>query len=421
MPTSRLRRSYDHRLVALVRETGDASFARARGVLRSIVAGWLRRPARSVTAADEEAETAAALRRRIERLEGRLARLRAVLRVLFVLFRILKPDLARLRVPAAEKLRLLRAVDRTRDVLGLRRVLALFGLSAARLHAWRVAAKACHLEDQPSCPRSSPQRLTPAELLAMRRLATSDDLRHVPTGRLALLAQRRGAVFVSTSTWYRMVRLRGWRRPTGRVHPEAPVEGIRATRPDELWHIDTTILRLLDGTKAYLHAVIDNFSRRILAWHLSERFGAGNSVAVLVEAGRRAGAVAPPTVLADDGVENFNAKVDELIASGVLKRVLAQTEIQYSNSMIEAWWRSLKHNWLFLHPLDSIPRVRSLVAFYVAEHNGTIPHSAFHGETPDEMYFGTGAAVAETLSARREAARAARIAENRARSCPACA
>lgn len=404
-----------------MREPGDVSIAKARGIPRSTVAGWLRRPVRPVTAADDEAETAAAPRRRIEQLEGRLARLRAVLRVLFILFRILKPDLARLRVPAAETARLLRSVDRTREVLGLRRVLALFGLSAARLHAWRVASKACQLEDQPSCPRSSPQRLTPAEIVAMRRLATSEDLRHVPTGRLALLAQRRGAVFASISTWYRMVRLRQWRRPTTRVHPPAPVEGIRAARRDEIWHIDTTILRLLDGTKVYLHAVIDNFSRRILAWHLSDRFGAGNSVAVLVEAGRRAEASTPPTVLADDGVENFNAKVDELIASGLLKRVLAQTEIRFSNSMIEAWWRSLKHNWLFLHSLDSIARVRSLVAFYVAEHNSQIPHSAFDGETPDEMYFGTGSAVAESLAARREAARSARIEESRARMCPACA
>ena len=31
-----------------------------------------------------------------------------------------------------------------------------------------------------------------------------------------------------------------------------------------MWHIDTTVIRLLDGTRAYLHAVIDNFSRRIL-------------------------------------------------------------------------------------------------------------------------------------------------------------
>ena len=96
-----------------------------------------------------------------------------------------------------------------------------------------------------------------------------------------------------------------------------------------------------------------------------------------------------PVVLADGGVENVNAQVDELITSGVLRRLLALTELQFSNSMIEAWWRSLKHQWLFLHSLDSVATVRRLVAFYVKEHNGALPHSAFRGQTPDEMYFGT--------------------------------
>src|SRR2546426_11703696 len=39
-----------------------------------------------------------------------------------------------------------------------------------------------------------------------------------------------------------------------------------------MWHIDTTVIRLLDGTRAYLHAVIDNFSRRILAWRVADTF-----------------------------------------------------------------------------------------------------------------------------------------------------
>ena len=95
-------------------------------------------------------------------------------------------------------------------------------------------------------------------------------------------------------------------------------------------------------------------------------------------------------VLADAGVENVNAQIDELITTGVLRRVLAFTELKFSNSMIEAWWRSLKHQWLFLHSLDSVSTVRRLVAFYVAQHNRVPPHSAFHGQTPEEMYFGTG-------------------------------
>jgi len=166
------------------------------------------------------------------------------------------------------------------------------------------------------------------------------------------------------STGYRLVRKFGWRGPRLRLHPAKPKVGLRTTRADEMWHIDTTVIRLLDGTRAYVHAVIDNFSRRILAWRVADTFAPVNSVAVLVEASRGATpSDTTPVVLADAGVENVNAQVDDLITTGVLRRVLAFTELKFSNSMIEAWWRSLKHQWLFLHSLDSVTTVRRLERF----------------------------------------------------------
>jgi putative transposase len=150
-------------------------------------------------------------------------------------------------------------------------------------------------------------------------MVTAPEYRHVPTGTLAVLAQRLNTVSASPTTWYRLVRTYGWRRPRLRVHPAKPKVGVRTTRANELWHIDTTVIRLLDGTRAYVHAVIDNFSRRILAWRVTDTCAPVNSVAVLVEAGR---GVTPsettPVVLADAGVENVNADVDELIATGVV-------------------------------------------------------------------------------------------------------
>jgi hypothetical protein len=99
------------------------------------------------------------------------------------------------------------------------------------------------------------------------------------------------------------------------------------------------------GTRAYVHAVIDNFSRRILAWRVADTFATVNSVAVLVEASRTATPSATtPVVLADAGVENVNADVDDLIAAGVLRPLLAFTDLKFSNSMIEAWWRALHKN-----------------------------------------------------------------------------
>ena len=155
-------------------------------------------------------------------------------------------------------------------------------------------------------------------------------------------------------------------------------------------------------------------------YSVAETFAPVNSVAVLLDASRAATpSDTAPVVMADAGVENVNAQVDELIASGVLRRVLAFTELQFSNSMIEAWWRSLKHQWLFLHSLDSVTTVRRLVEFYVDEHNGGLPHSAF-SRTPDEMYFGTGDAVPADLTSGAATARRARAEANRSAACRTC-
>ena len=98
----------------------------------------------------------------------------------------------------------------------------------------------------------------------------------------------------------------------------------------------------------------------------------------------------------------------------------ALADIQFSNSMIESWWSGLKHQWLFLHRLESAAAVRRLVEFYVPEYNETIPHSAFAGQTPDEVYFGRDDGVAAKLEAANEAARQRRLEANRAAWCNRC-
>ena len=119
-------------------------------------------------------------------------------------------------------------------------------------------------------------------------------------------------------------------------------------------------------------------------------------------------------------MENFNQGVDELIDSGVLRRLLAMTEISFSNSLIESWWRALKHQWLYLNSLDTVATVKNLVAFYVGEHNSRLPHSAFCGQTPDEMYFGTGEHIPAELEIAKKEARRIRLETNRQATCEMC-
>ena len=142
------------------------------------------------------------------------------------------------------------------------------------------------------------------------------------------------------------------------------------------------------------------------------------TVAILQEAAAHIGIT--PMLVADSGIENVNSDVDVLVDAGVITRVLALVEVTYSNSIIEAYWRSLKHQWLFLCDLCNAAALERFVAFHVNQHNEVMPHSAFRGETPDEMYVGTGDHVAVELANARRAARTLRLAKNRATSCAVC-
>ncbi len=421
MEAQRIRRRYDHRLQQLVHETGDIKLAVRHGVPRSTARDWSHLSFPEVVSLDVVSMSEHELRVEVVKLRKRNARLLSVLRLVVVLLKVCEVSLVRRRVQSGEKKRaLLRAVSRSKDALSLRTTLRVLGLSKTRYHAWKREEE-CELDDVSSCPRAHPHQLTAEERVVVKDMVCSTDYRHVPTGTLAILAQRLGKVVASPSTWHRLVRYHGWRRPRKRVHPAKPRLGIRASAPNEIWHIDTSVVRLLDGTRAYLYAVIDNFSRRILGWRVSETFDPTNTLAILLEAGNSTVSTdSPPTLFADSGVENKTRAIDELVNSGALRRVLAQTEIACSNSMIESWWRTLKHQWLFLNDLDTVRSLRRLVDFYVEEHNSRLPHSAFRGQTPDEMYFGKGDHVPADLDARKMEARSARMVANRARSCRVC-
>jgi len=100
--------------------------------------------------------------------------------------------------------------------------------------------------------------------------------------------------------------------------------------------------------------------------------------------------------------------------------VLAQIDIISSNSLIEAFWRQLKHAWLFLNTLDSAAAVRRLVAFYVREHNEKIPRAVLGARTLDEVYFSREENALERLSEQRKTAQKVRTWQIEQASCHRC-
>ena len=171
------------------------------------------------------------------------------------------------------------------------------------------------------------------EICAMHDMVVSKLYRHMSVRALALYAQRIGRVYAHPTTWYRIILERWWIRPRERLYPDKPTLGLRAWAPNGAWHVDRSVIRLLDGTRAYLSAVIDNYSRRILAWHLADNALALPTAQVIAEAAKNVIAgVDEVAVIVDKGGENRSSEVNVLFEPPTaLTRFVAQVDLDFSN------------------------------------------------------------------------------------------
>jgi putative transposase len=412
------RRSYDHRLRLAIATSGDTGLFRDVDIPPSTRRSWTTRAVPNVVALHEQDRDLVELQVALARVEAVNAKLRAVIKLLLALLAVRGGRIAGHLVPAAsDKARLLAAVRRSEPVPAALRVL---GLTPERAREWNRRALECRLEDAPSCPKQTPQQLTTGERRTMREYVTDFAFRHLSVASLALLAARRGDAITSASTWYREVRRQGLRRPRKRIHPRRPKVGVRASAPNEIWHIDASRVRLLDDTVVWVHGVIDNYSRKILAWTIGGTCKADATDELLRQSIQFLPAHADiVTVLTDSGSENVAVEDDAF--AGLLRRVRAQVDVTYSNSLIESFWAQLKHRWLHLHDLDTLAALQALVATFVEDHNALIPRAALGGRTPDEVFFGREEDLPERLAVARRQACVERVQFNQARvSCGGC-
>jgi len=187
MQTAQSRRTYDHRIREAILETGDRNLYAELEIPQSTIRSWIHRGLPDVVTSELVACDRAALISEIHALSQRTALLAAVIGLLTAMLRVSKDRLDYERYSdGASKAVLLRAVERASKVLPLSSALRVVGLSASRYYSWRQVETGCDLDDQPSCPRVRPMRLTSREVEHMRVLAESGDHRHMSLRALAL-------------------------------------------------------------------------------------------------------------------------------------------------------------------------------------------------------------------------------------------
>ncbi len=137
---------------------------------------------------------------------------------------------------------------------------------------------------------------------------------------------------------------------TSRKHPDHKVypyllRNLTIDRPNQVWCADITYIPMAKGF-AYLIAVMDWFSRRILAWRVSITLEADFCVEALRDAMHRFGQ--PEIFNTDQGVQFTSAPfLTELETQGV--RISMDGKGRFlDNIFIERLWRSLKYEEMFI-------------------------------------------------------------------------
>jgi putative transposase len=161
------------------------------------------------------------------------------------------------------------------------------------------------------------------------------------------------------------------------------LRGLTIDRPNQVWGIDITYIRLLTGWM-YLVAVLDWFSRYVVSWALDPTL----EIDFVLQAVDQALLLAKPDIWNSDQGSHFTSPqyLDRLKAAQVRISMDGRGRA-LDNIFTERLWRSLKYEEVYLNEYDSVSAATAGIRQYFTLYNTRRPHSSLTDRTPDEVYF----------------------------------
>ena len=265
-------------------------------------------------------------------------------------------------------------IDREHE-LPLARQAALLGLSRSRLYY-------------------EPRPVPAAELAIMRRIDALH-LNHPFAGSRMLRDLLRGEGVVIGRELVRTMMRRMciealYRRPNTskpalghKIYPYL-LRGLAVERPNQVWAMDITYIPMARGF-VYLAAVVDWFTRRVLAWRLSITMEVDFCIDAVEEALAKYGR--PEIFNTDQGSQFTSAAFTGLLLKNKIAISMDGRGSWRDNVFLERLWRSVKYEEVYLRAYDSVADARASLGRYLVFYNALRPHSSLDARTPDHAYF----------------------------------
>jgi putative transposase len=148
--------------------------------------------------------------------------------------------------------------------------------------------------------------------------------------------------------------------------------------------MDITYIPMARGF-VYLAAVVDWFSRRVLAWRLSITLEVEFCLEAVEEALARHGR--PEIFNTDQGSQFTSAAFTGLLLENAIAISMDGRGAWRDNVFVERLWRSVKYEEVYLRAYDSVGQARASLGRYLDFPNRKRPHSSLDARTPEKAYF----------------------------------
>ena len=162
------------------------------------------------------------------------------------------------------------------------------------------------------------------------------------------------------------------------------LRGLAVERPNRVWAMDITYIAMARGF-VYLAAVVDWFSRRVLAWRLSITMETAFCREAVEEALARHGK--PEIFNTDQGSQFTSVEFTGLLRGHGIAISMDGKDSWRDNVFVERLWRSVKYEEVYLRAYESVGEARASLRRYLDFYNRKRPHSSLDRRTPDQAYF----------------------------------
>ena len=166
-----------------------------------------------------------------------------------------------------------------------------------------------------------------------------------------------------------------------RVYPYL-LRGVNIDRVNQVWSTDITYIRLLHGF-IYLVAIIDWYSRYVLAWEISLTLESDFCISAL----ERALYLGQPEIFnSDQGVQFTSTALTERLLTRSIRISMDGRGRALDNITVVRLWRSVKYEEVYLHDYQSVPEAVLGLGRYFNFYNGERLHQALNYQTPAAVY-----------------------------------